>query len=81
MVLFMTFPAHAICFVREHLHTGCFHVTITEFKPVSREVVIDIDLTDYDGLRTCGSGGHICARCWPFMAVAIQVRHLEQALA
>ncbi|KAF8067167.1 Prim1 [Scenedesmus sp. PABB004] len=44
-----------------------------DFKPVQRELVIDIDLTDYDGLRTCGSGGHICARCWPFIAVAMQV--------
>jgi hypothetical protein len=45
-----------------------------DFKPVQRELVIDIDMTDYDELRTCGSGGHICSRCWPFIAVAIQVR-------
>lgn len=45
-----------------------------EFRPVQRELVIDIDISDYDELRTCGSGGHICSRCWPFMAVAIQVR-------
>eukprot|EP00775_Hariotina_reticulata_P003222 gene3222-3499_t len=43
-----------------------------DFKPMQREVVIDIDMTDYDELRTCGSGGHICSRCWPFMAVAIE---------
>eukprot|EP00878_Enallax_costatus_P016967 GHUV01017810.1.p1 GENE.GHUV01017810.1~~GHUV01017810.1.p1 ORF type:complete len:363 (+),score=140.41 GHUV01017810.1:81-1091(+) len=30
-------------------------------------------MTDYDELRTCGSGGHICSKCWPFIAVAIQV--------
>jgi hypothetical protein len=40
---------------------------------VQRELVIDIDISDYDELRTCGSGGHICTKCWPFMAVAIQV--------
>ncbi|WIA32790.1 hypothetical protein OEZ86_005973 [Tetradesmus obliquus] len=49
-----------------------------DFKPVQRELVIDIDMTDYDELRTCGSGGHICSRCWPFIAVAIQV--LDTAL-
>lgn len=35
--------------------------------------MFDIDLTDYDNVRTCGTGGHICTRCWPLMAVAIQV--------
>lgn len=45
----------------------------SEFRPVQRELVIDIDISDYDELRTCGSGGHICSKCWPFMAVAVQV--------
>ncbi len=35
--------------------------------------MFDIDLTDYDDVRTCGDGGHICSRCWPFMALAIKV--------
>jgi hypothetical protein len=50
-----------------------------DFKPVQRELVIDIDMTDYDELRTCGSGGHICSRCWPFIAVAIQVGRYTDA--
>lgn len=43
------------------------------FAPVERELVFDIDLTDYDDVRTCGREGHICSSCWPLMALAIQV--------
>ncbi len=45
----------------------------TDFKPVERELVFDIDLTDYDDVRTCGKGGHICSSCWPLMGLAIEV--------
>ena len=44
------------------------------FLPVERELVFDIDLTDYDDVRTCGKEGHICSKCWPLMAVAVQVK-------
>ena len=43
------------------------------FFPTERELVFDIDLTDYDDVRTCGKEGHICCKCWPLMAVAVEV--------
>ena len=39
-----------------------------------RELVFDIDLTDYDDIRQCGcSGANICTTCWTYMTMAIQV--------
>ena len=38
-----------------------------------RELVFDIDMTDYDPIRTCCSNAEICKRCWAFIAAAVQV--------
>jgi predicted DNA primase small subunit len=43
------------------------------FKPQEREFVIDIDLSDYNDVRTCCSAAGICTRCWPFMSIAVRV--------
>lgn len=45
------------------------------FKPVERELVFDIDMTDYDDIRTCCTGANICLRCWPYMTMAVKVIH------
>ena len=44
-----------------------------------RELVFDIDLTDYDGVRNCGcDGAKICHKCWTFMGMAMEV--MEEGL-
>jgi DNA primase small subunit len=44
------------------------------FGPVQRELVFDIDLTDYDSVRACGcAGAAICHKCWDFMKMAVSV--------
>ncbi|KAH7878270.1 prim-pol domain-containing protein [Lentinula edodes] len=45
----------------------------THFRAEKREVVFDIDMTDYDPIRTCCSEANICKRCWGFIAIAVEV--------
>ena len=48
--------------------------TVTNYVPEARELVFDIDLTDYDDVRRCGcQGGNICLVCWEFMTMAVKV--------
>lgn len=45
----------------------------TAFRALAKELVFDLDLTDYDEIRTCCVKTNICNKCWAFVTMAIKV--------
>ena len=44
-----------------------------KFIAEEKELVFDIDISDYDDVRTCCKNANICNKCWPLMSCSVKI--------
>ena len=45
---------------------------VGKFEPVERELVFDLDASDYDDIRVCCKDKKMCDHCWAFMTSGVR---------
>ena len=53
-------------------------ISSDKFIAEEKELVFDIDISDYDDVRSCCKEAAICNKCWPLMCCAVDV--MDRAL-
>eukprot|EP00834_Sanchytrium_tribonematis_P005474 NODE_333_length_9325_cov_0.557230.p3 type:complete len:370 gc:universal NODE_333_length_9325_cov_0.557230:1209-2318(+) len=49
------------------------HKKLQKLYPKEKELVFDLDLSDYDEIRTCCVGATCCDVCWEYIRIALKV--------